>query len=127
MRVTLALAAMLYSAAALAQSSAPPPADAAKPAVEAKSAESKHAAEAKSAKTPKAKGSIAFRLEACQDIDDGTKGRLDCYDDVIKPAPKPNPPAAKTVMECKYTKEEDARLACYNNFVDMMPRLPKGS
>jgi hypothetical protein len=123
MRVTLALAAMLYSAAALAQSSAPP-ADAAKPAVQAKPA-----AEAKavrSAKTPKAKGSIAVRLEACQDIDDGTKGRLDCYDDVIKPAPKPNPATAKTVMECKYTKEEDARLACYNGFVDMMPKLPKG-
>jgi hypothetical protein len=123
MRVTLALAAMLYSAAALAQSSAPP-ADAAKPAVEAKPAAEAKAA--KPAKTSKAKGSIAVRLEACQDIDDGTKGRLDCYDEVIKPAPKPNPAAAKTVMECKYTKEEDARLACYNNFVDMMPRLPKG-
>lgn len=121
MRVTLALAVFLYSAAALAQSSAPPPADTAKPAkpaVEAKSA--------KPAKTPRAKGSIAVRLEACQDIDDGTKGRLDCYDEVIKPAPKPNPAAAKTVMECKYTKEEDARLTCYNNFVDMMPKLPKG-
>ena len=129
MRVTLALAVFLYSAAALAQSSAPPPADAAKPTVEAKSAEAKPAAEAKSAKparTPKAKGSIAVRLEACQDIEDGTKGRLDCYDEVIKPAPKPNPAAAKTVMECKYTKEEDARLTCYNNFVDMMPKLPKG-
>jgi len=125
MRVTLALAAMLYSAAALAQSSAPPPAETAKPAAEAKPAVA--AKSAKPARTPKAKGSIAVRLEACQDIDDGTKGRLDCYDDVIKPAPKPNPAAAKTVMECKYTKEEDARLACYNGFVDMMPRLPKGS
>ena len=124
MRVTLALAVMLYSAAARAQSSAPPPADAANPAVEAKPAVA--AKSAKPAKTPKAKGSIAVRLEACQDIEDGTKGRLDCYDEVIKPAPKPNPAAAKTVMECKYTKEEDARLTCYNGFVDMMPKLPKG-
>jgi hypothetical protein len=124
MRVTLALAVMLYSAAALAQSSAPPPADAQKPAVEAKPAA--EAKSAKVAKTPKAKGSIAVRLEACQDIDDGTKGRLDCYDEVIKPVPKPNPATAKTVMECKFTKEEDARLACYNGFVDMMPKLPKG-
>ena len=123
MRVTLALAVMLYSAAALDQSSAPPPADAANPAVEAKPAVA--AKSAKPAKTPKAKGSIAVRLEACQDIEDGTKGRLDCYDEVIKPAPKPNPAAAKTVMECKYTKEEDARLTCYNGFVDMMPKLPK--
>ena len=127
MRVTLALAAMLYSAAALAQSSAPPP-EAAKPAVEAKETNqpATEAKSAKSAKTPKAKGSVASRLEACEDIEDGTKGRLDCYDDVIKPAPKPNAAAAKTVMECKFTKEEDARLACYNGFVDMMPKLPKG-
>lgn len=113
----LAFAAVMVSAAALAQSSAPRPANTEKPAAEAKPA--------KPARTKKAKGSIAVRLEACQDIEDGTKGRLDCYDEVIKPAPKPNAPAAKTVMQCKYTKEEDERLACYNGFVDMMPKLPK--
>jgi hypothetical protein len=113
----LALAAVLYSGAALAQSSAPPPAAAQKP-----------AAEAKAAKTQKTtpKGSIAVRLQACQDIEDGTKGRLDCYDEVIKPAPKPKAAAAKTVMECKFTKEEDERLTCYNGFVDSIPKLPKG-
>jgi hypothetical protein len=114
----LAFAAILYSAAALAQTSAPP-ADQ-PPAKEAKS-EAKPAR----AKSGTAKGSIAVRLQACQDIDDGTKGRLDCYDEVLKPAPKPKAAAAKTVMECKYTKEEDERLACYNGFVDMMPKLPK--
>jgi hypothetical protein len=113
----LAFAAVMVSAAALAQSSAPRPANTEKPAAEAKPA--------KPARTKKAKGSIAVRLEACQDIEEGTKGRLDCYDEVIKPAPKPNAPAAKTVMQCKYTKEEDERLACYNGFVDMMPKLPK--
>jgi hypothetical protein len=119
MRLMLAFAAVLYSAAALAQTSAPPPADAEQPAAEAKAA--------KPAKTPKAaaKGSIAVRLQSCQDIEDGTKGRLDCYDEVIKPAPKPKAAAAKTVMECKFTKEEDERLACYNGFVDSMPKLPK--
>jgi hypothetical protein len=119
MRKMLAFAAILYSAAAFAQTSAPPadepPAEAAKPA---KAAKAKTAA-------PKAKGSIAVRLQACQDIDDGTKGRLDCYDEVIKPAPKEKAAAAKTVMECKFTKEEDERLACYNGFVDSMPKLPK--
>ncbi len=119
MRMMLAFAAVLYSAAALAQSSAPPAADADKPAAEAKAA--------KPAKAPKtaAKGSIAVRLQACQDIEDGTKGRLDCYDGVIKPAPNPKAPAAKTVMQCKFTKEEDERLACYNGFIDSMPKLPK--
>ncbi len=115
----LALTAVLYSAAALAQSTAPPPAEAGQPAAKTKPA--------KQAKAPKAvpKGSVAVRLQACQDIDDGTKERLNCYDEVLPPAPKPKPGAAKTVMECKFTKEEDERLACYNGFVDSMPKLPK--
>ena len=115
MRMMLAFAAVLYSAAALAQSSAPPadqPAADAKPAKQAK------------AKTAPAKGSVAVRLQACQDIEDGTKGRLDCYDQVLPPA-KPKAGAAKTVMDCKFTKEEDERLTCYNGFVDSMPKLPK--
>jgi hypothetical protein len=115
MRMMLAFVAVLYSAAALAQSAAPPadqPAAQAKPAKQAK------------AKAP-AKGSIAVRLQSCQDLDDGTKERLNCYDEVIAPAPKPKAGAAKTVMECKFIKEEDERLACYNGFVDSMPKLPK--
>jgi hypothetical protein len=108
----LAFVAALYSAAAFGQAaSAPAAAD--KPAKEAKS----HGAPAKQ--------SIAVRLQACEDVEDGTKGRLDCYDEVLKPAPKPKAAAAKTVMECKFLKEEDERLTCYNGFVDLMPKLPK--
>jgi hypothetical protein len=113
----LAFAAVLYSSVALAQTAAPP-ADPDAPAAEAKSAKP---AKAKAA----AKGAIAPRLQACQDIEDGTKGRLDCYDAVIKPEPNPKAPAPKTVMQCKFTKEEDERLNCYNGFVDSMPKLPK--
>ncbi|MGH6740823.1 MAG: hypothetical protein ACREDY_17665 [Bradyrhizobium sp.] len=120
MRLMLAFAAALYSAAALAQSAAPPADQPAAPAKSAKQAKAK--APAKGA----AKGSIAVRLQACQDLDDGTKERLNCYDEVIAPAPKPKAGAAKTVMDCKFTKEEDERLACYNGFVDSMPKLPKG-
>jgi hypothetical protein len=119
----LALTAVLYSAAALAQSAAPPAAETGQPA-----AQGKPAKQAKASKTtPKApaKGSVAVRLQACQDIDDGTKERLTCYDEVLPPAPKPKAGAAKTVMDCKFTKEEDERLACYNGFVDSMPKLPK--
>jgi hypothetical protein len=116
MRMMLAFAAVLYSAAALAQSGTPPAAEADKPAAAAKPAKTQK---------PAAKGAIAVRLQACQDIEDGTKGRLDCYDEVIKPAPNPKAAAAKTVMQCKFTKEEDERLACYNGFVDSMPKLPK--
>jgi hypothetical protein len=119
MRMMLPFVAVLYSAAALAQSAAPPadqPAAQAKPAKQAK---------AKAPAKGAAKGSIAVRLQSCQDLDDGTKERLNCYDEVIAPAPKPKAGAAKTVMECKFTKEEDERLACYNGFVDSMPKLPK--
>jgi hypothetical protein len=116
----LALAALLYSAAALAQTSAPPEDQPTAPAKSAKQAKTT-AAPAKG----KPKGSVAVRLQACQDLDDGTKERLNCYDEVIAPAPKPKAGAAKTVMDCKFTKEEDERLACYNGFVDSMPKLPK--
>jgi hypothetical protein len=69
--------------------------------------------------------SMADRLRACLDIDDGTKERLDCYDAVIKPEPKEKAPVAKRVSDCKFTKEEDERLACFNGFVDKMPKPPK--
>ena len=69
--------------------------------------------------------SIAKRLQACLDIDDGTKERLNCYDTVLPPAPKPKAIPAKAVTDCKFTKEEDERLACYNGFVESMPKLPK--
>jgi hypothetical protein len=69
--------------------------------------------------------SVAVRLQACLDIDDGTKERLNCYDEVIAPAPKPKTIKAKAVADCKFTKEEDERLACFNGFVENMPKLPK--
>lgn len=114
----LALVAVFYSAAAFGQAASAPAAADRPPAAD------KPAKEAKSHGAP-VKQSIAVRLQACQDIEDGTKGRLDCYDEVIKPAPKPKAAAAKTVMECKFVKEEDERLTCYNGFVDLMPKLPK--
>jgi hypothetical protein len=85
----------------------------------------RHAA-AKAEKPTAAKPqSMAVRLQACLDIDDGTKDRLNCYDAVIKPEPKEKAPKAKRVADCKYTKEEDERLACFNGFVENMPKLPK--
>jgi hypothetical protein len=113
MRTILACVTLLYSAAAFGQAASAPPA-AEKPVKEAKS----HSAPAKQ--------SIAVRLQSCLDIDDGTKDRLNCYDAVLPPAPKPKAAAAKTVMECRFTKEEDERLGCYNGFVESMPLLPKG-
>jgi len=131
MRLTLACAIVLSSATAFAQS-APPPMVGDKPLVQVKPKEGAKAAAndgakegVKDKKGPLTGKSIATRLQSCQDIDDQTKERLNCYDEVLKPAPKPKPGTAKTVMECKFVKEEDERLGCYNGFVDSMPKLPK--
>jgi hypothetical protein len=118
MRKTLVAVFMLCSTAAFAQTAAPAPqADDKPPPAQAK----KDAAKPKEATTQP--HSIAARLQGCLDIDDGTKGRLDCYDGVIKPAPKPKPPTAKGVMDCRFLKEEDERLACFNNFAESIPKF----
>src|SRR4030095_16943270 len=62
--------------------------------------------------------SVAQKLQACQDIDDATKERRTCYDAVYAPQPKPKTPAAKAVNDCRFLKEEDERLTCYNGFAD---------
>jgi hypothetical protein len=114
MRIILAVLAVLYSTAAFAQSAAPPTVGD-KPLVQVK---------------PKAKGggkpqSIAVRLQDCLDIDDETKGRLDCYDAVIAPKPQTKPTKANGVMDCRFIKEEDARLTCFNGFAESIPKLPR--
>ena len=69
--------------------------------------------------------SVAQKLQACQEIDDATKERLICYDAIFEPQPKPKPPAAKGVNDCRFVKEEDERLTCYNGFADKIPKLPQ--
>ena len=125
MRTILALVVVLYSGAAVAQSTAPapgtapaagaPPTVGGKPLVQVKPAAAKPAA---SSHLP-----IAKRLQACLDIDDGTKGRLDCYDAVFAPKPNPKAPAAKGVADCRFKKEEDERLTCFNGFAESIPKF----
>lgn len=115
--MALALAAALCSTAALAQDK-PPPA-AAKPAAQAKPAK-----QAKPKAAPAKPQSIAAKLQACLEIDDATKERLNCYDAIFPPTPKPKAPAAKGVMDCRFIKEEDERLTCFNGFAEKIPKLP---
>ena len=133
----LACALVLCSTVAFAQS-APPPMIGDKPLVQVQPKEGAKAAakestkdaakeSAKDKKGPPTGKSIATRLQSCQEIDDLTKERLICYDTVLPPTTKPKPGAAKTVMDCKFIKEEDERLTCYNGFVDSMPKMPKSS
>ena len=126
MRMILALVAVLYSAAAFAQTDKPPMVGD-KPLVQVKPKGTKTAAaKGKEAAGPKGKPqSTAVRLQACLDIDDGTKDRLNCYDAVIPPTPKPKPPKAKGVADCRFLKEEDERLACFNGFAESIPKLPR--
>lgn len=124
MRMILAVAAVLYSASAFAQADKPPMVGD-KPLVQVKPKGTKEAA-AKPAAAAKGKPqSIASRLQACLEIDDGTKDRLNCYDAVIPPAPKPKPAKAKGYADCRFFKEEDERLACFNGFAESIPKLPK--
>jgi hypothetical protein len=110
MRILLIVLAVLCSAAAFAQAN--PPMVGGKPLTQVKP----HGG---TAQPP----SIAGKLQLCLDIDDGTKGRLDCYDAVISPKPKAKPAVAKGVMDCRYIKEEDERLACFNGFAEMIPKF----
>jgi len=114
----LALVALLYSAAAMAQQS-PPPTVGDKPLVQVKP----HGAAAPKAAAAPKNQSIAKRLQACLEIDDGTKGRLDCYDGVFPPKPNPKAAAAKGVADCHFVKEEDDRLNCYNGFAESIPKF----
>ncbi|PJG56018.1 hypothetical protein CVM73_07720 [Bradyrhizobium forestalis] len=124
MRMILAVAAVLYSASAFAQADKPPMVGD-KPLVQVKPKGTKEAA-AKPAAAAKGKPqSVAVRLQACLEIDDGTKDRLNCYDAVIPPAPKPKPAKAKGYADCRFFKEEDERLACFNGFAESIPKLPK--
>src|SRR5271165_4973132 len=101
MRIMLTVLAVLSSTVAFAQDTAPTVGD--KPVAQAKP----RGAPPSAAKKPQ---SIAVRLQECLDIEDGTKGRLDCYDAIIRPQPKAKPAAANGVMDCRFVKEEDARL-----------------
>jgi hypothetical protein len=115
-----ALALVLYAGAAVAQGNPPPPAGpptvGGRPLVQIKPRHNKMAAKPQS---------VAVKLQACLEIDDETKERLNCYDEIFPPKPKPKAMTAKAVADCRFTKEEDERLACFNGFAERIPKLPK--
>ena len=112
MRKILALVLVLYSAAAMAQGSPP-------------TVGGKLLVQVKPRGAPAKPQSIAAKLQACLEIDDATKERLNCYDAIFAPKPNPKALAAKAVMDCRFMKEEDERLTCFNGFADKIPKLPQ--
>jgi len=133
MRKMILALAILYPAAAFAQGStapapanpAPPPTVGGKPLVQVGPKKSAAGKKSEKPAAPAKPQSVAQKLQACQDIDDGTKDRLACYDGIFAPQPKPKPPAVKGVNDCRFLKEEDERLTCYNSFADKIPKLPR--
>ena len=117
MKILLVVGATLMATAALAQS-APPAADN-------KAADNKGAEQVKSAAAASKGKSIAEKLQACLEVDDGTKYRLDCFDAVLAPKPVPNPAAPKKVMDCRFVKEQDERLICFNGFTEQIPKFSR--
>ena len=114
MKKLLALIVVLHATAALAQQDD----DASSPAPQ------KPPAHAKSKAAPKGPSkSLAEKLLVCLDIDDESKERLDCYDGVIPPKPKPKASPANGVMDCRFVKEEDERLKCFNGFAEKIPKF----
>ena len=65
------------------------------------------------------------KMKDCLMEDDMTKERLNCFDAIIAPEPKATKAKAKTVKDCRFLKEEDERLTCYNGFADKIPKLPR--
>jgi hypothetical protein len=109
MRVAIVVAALLGATSAFAQS-APTVGD--KPLVQ-----------IKPRSTSTKPLSLAEKLLACLPIEDGSKGRLDCYDAAVPPKPKAKPAVAKGVIECRFYKEEDERLTCFNGFAESIPKF----
>ncbi len=124
MRTIFAVVLALYSGAAIAQTS--PPSVGGKPLVQVKPSGEAAKSKSKSKATPKPKPpSTAAKLQACLEIDDATKERLNCYDAIFPPQPKPKAPAAKAVNDCRFAMEEDERLTCFNGFAEKIPKLPQ--
>ncbi len=66
-------------------------------------------------------------LRSCLDIEDQSKERLDCYDAKIAPEPKQVSAPAKTVADCRFVKEQDERLNCFNRFVNVPSKKSTGA
>ncbi len=65
--------------------------------------------------------SLHDRLRSCLELKDMTKQRLDCYDAILPPQANPMPLPAKVVTDCRFSKDENERLTCFNQFAENRP------
>jgi hypothetical protein len=73
--------------------------------------------------------SLHDRLRSCLELKDMTKQRLDCYDAILPPQANPMPVPAKVVTDCRFSKDENERLTCFNQFAEKpaKPVAPKAT
>ena len=68
--------------------------------------------------TAEAKSSLK-KLQSCLEFKDMTKPRLDCYDAIVPPQTKLQPLSTELVVnDCRFLKDDDERLICFNRFVE---------
>ena len=69
------------------------------------------------------------KLRRCLEFKDMTMPRLICYDAILPPRTKPKPGPAEVVNDCRFLKEDDERLICFNRFVEnpAKPVAPENS
>ena len=60
----------------------------------------------------------ARQLRSCLEFKDMSKPRLDCYDAIVPPQTKPEKVPTKVVSDCRFLKDDDERLICFNRFVE---------
>jgi hypothetical protein len=62
-------------------------------------------------------------LRKCTFVEDMTRERLDCFDKLIRPEAIQvlQQAAPRTIYDCRYIKEQDARLKCFNRFATQAP------
>jgi hypothetical protein len=120
MKKLLALIVILHATAAFSQQVLAQEDDTAPAVAPAAKSPARHAKVKTPAGPPK---SLAEKLLACLDIDDESKERLDCYDAAVPPKPKPKATPANGVMDCRFVKEEDERLKCFNGFAEKIPKF----
>jgi hypothetical protein len=66
------------------------------------------------------------KMKDCLLEDDMTKERLNCFDAIIAPEPDAAKAKkkAKTAKDCRFLKEEDERLICFNKFAETKAKQP---
>ena len=66
------------------------------------------------------------KLRACLTIEDGSKERLDCSRWCCPTRSETKTTSCEGVADCKFLKEEDERLGCFNRFL-VQPAPPKAA